>query len=170
MKLSISNATASDARALAALRTSVAHGMTQRFGAGDWSATPTEPDVVQQLSASRVLVARRDGEMIGTVRLARAKSWAIDASKFTPVTTALYVLGLAVVPEAREQGVGRCLMEAAKEAARAEPADALWLDAYEHIAGAGPFYLKCGFRQVGRTSYREMPLMFYEWLCEGRYA
>lgn len=164
MKPSISVATANDANALAALRTTVARDMTHRFGAGEWSAIPTETDVVQQLCASQVLVARRDGEIIGTVRLARAKSWAIDASKFTPVATALYVLGLAVSPEAREQGVGRCLMEAAKEAARVEPADALWLDAYEHIAGAGPFYRKCGFQPVGRTLYREMPLMFYEWL------
>jgi ribosomal protein S18 acetylase RimI-like enzyme len=92
--------------------------------------------------------------------------WAIDASAFTPVTTALYVLGLAVAPDSRGRGVGRSLMDAAKHAARVEPAEALWLDAYEHEAGAGPFYLKCGFRQVGRTKYRQMPLVYYEWLTE----
>jgi GNAT superfamily N-acetyltransferase len=61
--------------------------------------------------------------------------------------------------------VGRQLMEAAKEAAKSRPAQALWLDAYDHQAGAGPFYMKCGFRQVGRTSYRKMPLIYYEWLA-----
>ena len=164
MKPSISIATVNDASALVALRTCVAHNMTQRFGEGAWSAAPGDADVIQQVSASLVLVAHYDKKIVGTVRLARAKPWAIDASTFTPVITALYVLGLAVSPDVRGQGVGRCLMEAAKDAARAEPADALWLDAYEHAAGAGPFYLKCGFRQVGRTSYREMPLTFYEWL------
>ena len=161
---SIAVATASDAGALASLRTAVARDMARQFGEGEWSASPSDADVLQQLSASRVLVARSDTDIIGTVRLARARPWAIDASMFTPVATALYVLGLAVSPDARGRGVGRSLMDAAKEAARSEPAGALWLDAYEHAAGAGPFYLKCGFRQVGRTSYREMPLLFYEWL------
>jgi GNAT superfamily N-acetyltransferase len=164
VKSSVSLATSSDAGALAALRTSVARDMSQQFGEGAWSATPSEAEVTQQLSASHVLVARREPEIIGTVRLARAIPWAIDSSSFTPVASALYVLGLAVIPEARGQGVGRQLMEAAKATARAESAGALWLDAYEHAAGAGPFYLKCGFRQVGRTLYRETPLIYYEWL------
>jgi len=162
--VSIAVAIPSDAAALAALRTDVARDMTQRFGEGAWSAAPIEPDVARQVSESRVLVARRGAELVGTVRLVRALASAIDTSAFTQVTTALYVLGLAVVPTARGQGVGRCLMDAAKDAARAWPAQALWLDAYEHSAGAGPFYLKCGFRAVGRTTYREMPLTFYEWL------
>jgi len=166
VKPTISVATTSDAGALVALRAHVARNMAQQYGEGEWSAFPSDADVLQQVRALRVLVARRDGEIIGTVRMALAKPWAIDASMFTPVATALYVLGLAVSPDARGRGVGRSLMEAAKEFASAEPADALWLDAYEHRAGAGPFYLKCGFRQVGRTSYREMPLMFYEWLSQ----
>ena len=168
MKTSISIATENDARGLAALRTVVARDMTRQFGEGAWSVSPSDADVIQQLNASIVLVAHREAEIFGTVRLARAKPWAIDASMFTPVATAFYVLGLAVSPDTRGEGVGRSLMEAAKDAARMEPADALWLDAYEHPAGAGPFYMKCGFRQVGRTSYREMPLMFYEWLTEFR--
>ena len=164
MKVSIAVATLSDAAALAALRTDVARDMTQRFGEGAWSAAPIEPDVARQVNMSRVLVARRGAEIVGTIRLVRALAEAIDTSAFTQVTTALYVLGLAVAPTARSQGVGRCLMDAAKDTARAWPAQALWLDAYEHSAGAGPFYLKCGFRAVGRTTYREMPLIYYEWL------
>ncbi len=164
MTVSISLATSGDAGALAVLRASVARDMTQRFGEGGWSAIPSQADVAQQLNASLVLIARHDGEIVGTVRLARALPWAIDSSAFTQAAKAFYVLGLAVAPAARGQGVGRSLMEAAKETARAESAEALWLDAYEHNAGAGPFYLKCGFRQVGRTKYRETPLSYYEWL------
>jgi ribosomal protein S18 acetylase RimI-like enzyme len=88
----------------------------------------------------------------------------IDSESFTKVDTALYVLGLAVSPEARRQGIGRDLMEAAKESARSWPADALWLDAYDHVAGAGAFYQSCGFRAVGPSSKGEIPLIFYEWL------
>src|SRR6185436_6959298 len=102
-----------------------------------------------QLRASHVLVARRSADLVGTVRLARALPWAIDSESFTPVDTALYVLGLAVSPQARGQGIGRSLIEAAKASARAWPAQALWLDAYQHDAGAGGFYEKCGFRALG---------------------
>lgn len=165
MTPSISIASLSDARALAALRTSVAQGMTQKFGEGHWSAFPSKVEVVRQIRASHVLVARCGGDIVGTVRLATAKPWAIDSISFTQVKTPLYVLGLAVSPDCRGQGVGRELMEAAKATTRSLHAEALWLDAYEHSAGAGPFYLKCGFRKVGQTKYRQVPLIYYEWLA-----
>ena len=160
----ISVAKSSEARALATLRATVAEEMTQQFGEGHWSPRPCKAEVVRQLRASHVLVAHRDEVIVGTVRLARALPWAIDASAFTPVTTALYVLGLAVAPDCRGKGIGRLLMDAAKDTARSWHAQALWLDAYEHRAGAGPFYLKCGFRKVGGTKYREVPLVYFEWL------
>jgi GNAT superfamily N-acetyltransferase len=161
---SISVATLGQARALVALRSAVARGMTEQFGAGHWSACPSKAEVLRQLRASHVLVARRDVELIGTVRLVRALPWAIDSSAFTPVAKPWYVLGLAVAPQYRGQGVGRELMEAAKQPARTWGAQALWLDAYEHEAGAGPFYLKCGFRKIGRTQHGAVPLSLFEWL------
>ena len=169
-KASISVATPRDALALVKLRAAVARGMTQKFGEGHWSVSPSKAEVVRQVRASHVLVARRDAQLIGTVRLITARPWAIDSSCFTPVASALYVLGLAVAPEARGQKVGRDLMEAAKNVARAWPIDALWLDAYDHSAGAGSFYMTCGFRKVGRTQYREVPLIYYEWLTSPRGA
>jgi GNAT superfamily N-acetyltransferase len=138
--------------------------MTRKFGEGHWSTHSSEEEVVQQMGVSHVMVARRQRKIIGTVRLATAQPSAIDASAFTPVASALYVLGLGVAPEFRGQGVGIQLMEAAKAAARSWQADALWLDAYSHIAGAGPFYLRCGFREVGPSAYQEVSLIFYEWL------
>lgn len=139
--------------------------MTEKFGPGPWSAFPSKTDVVRQLRASHVLVARRNEDIIGTVRLARVLPGVIDSGAFTPVETALYVFGLAVAAEARGQGIGRQLMETAKAAARSWPADALWLDAYDHAAGAGGFYIECGFRPVGPSARGEVPLHFYEWLA-----
>ena len=45
-------------------------------------------------------------------------------------------------------------------------ADALRLDAYDSPAGAGDFYLKCGFKERGRVVYRGDPLVYYELLLE----
>ena len=44
----------------------------------------------------------------------------------------------------------------------ASAADAIRLDAYDAEAGAGEFYVKCGFREVGRVAYRGVPLTYYE--------
>jgi len=162
---SISRARRSDAPGLVALRSAVAEEMTREFGAGHWSACPSYADVVRQLRASHVLVARSESQLIGTVRLVRAMPWAIDASSFTPVMEPLYVLGLAVSPAWRERGIGRQLIDAAKDTARSWGAQALWLDAYQHRAGAGSFYVKCGFRKVGATRYRESALFYFEWLA-----
>jgi hypothetical protein len=54
------------------------------------------------------------------------------------------------------------LLKEAEATARAWPADALRLDAYDAEAGAGPFYEKCGFREVGRVSYKRNPLVYFE--------
>jgi GNAT superfamily N-acetyltransferase len=167
-RIAISVARMSEARALAAMRSAVARDMTEKFGEGHWSTRPSKAEVVRQLRASHVLVARQGAEVIGTVRLARALPWAIYSIAFTPVAKPVYVLGLAVAPECRGRGVGQQLMDAAKDTAGSWGAQALWLDAYEHEAGAGPFYAKCGFRRVGRTKYREVPLSYFEWLAPCR--
>ncbi len=36
------------------------------------------------------------------------------------------------------------------------------LDAYDAPAGAGEFYRKFGFSEMGRTSYRGTPLVYFE--------
>jgi GNAT superfamily N-acetyltransferase len=154
-----------DARELRHLRTAVAKDMTLRFGEGEWSAAPSEAAVLRQLRASRVLVARQREQIVGNLRLITAMPWAFDSSAFTRVSTALYVLGLAVSPDAQGQGIGSQLMQAARDATITWPAEALWLDAYDHPAGAGAFYRRCGFREVGTTHFGKIPLRYFEWLA-----
>ncbi len=55
-------------------------------------------------------------------------------------------------------------MERASALAREWPADAIRLDAYDAGAGAGAFYLACGYREVGRVTYRGVPLVYFETL------
>ena len=55
-------------------------------------------------------------------------------------------------------------MDDAVRIAREKKADAIRLDAYDAPAGAGGFYVKCGFHEVGRVIYRDNPLIYYELL------
>ena len=64
----------------------------------------------------------------------------------------------------QRKGVGRLLLKKAEELARAWPADAIRLDSFDAAAGAGPFYAKCGYREVGRVTYKQDPLLYFELL------
>jgi ribosomal protein S18 acetylase RimI-like enzyme len=83
---------------------------------------------------------------------------------FTRVEQALYLHDMAVTPRAQRRGIGRQMLEEAKEIAASWPAQSIRLDAYDADAGAGGFYGRCGFREVGRVTYRKTPLVYYELL------
>ncbi len=100
--------------------------------------------------------------MVGTLNLQTKKPWAIDVTYFTPVKKALYLVSMAVIPAMQRRGIGQLLLREAAKQARAWPADALRLDAFDSDAGAGAFYAKCGFRETGRTTYRNAPLIYFE--------
>ncbi len=162
MKLSFSTATQADASTLALLHTAVAEELTRRHGRGPWSAATTEKGVLFGLRHSHIVIARKGKNIVGTLRLATKKPWAIDVSYFTPVKKALYLTHMAVVPTMQRQGIGHSLLKEAVKQARAWPADAIRLDAFDADAGAGAFYAKCGLREVGRVIYRKAPLIYFE--------
>src|ERR1044071_7302214 len=97
-------------------------------------------------------------------RLATRKPWAIDTGYFTPVKRPLYLTGMAVSVTHQGQGLGRLALDDARAVARAWPADAIRLDAYDAVAGAGAFYVRCGFTECGRVTYKGDPLVYYELL------
>lgn len=162
MNFSFDVATESDAPAIAAVRSAAAQRLTAVYGRGHWSSCPTERAVLRALGTSRVLVARAGKDIVGTVRLATGKPWAIDVAYFQPTLHPLYLHDLAVLPSSQRNGLGRLLLEQAVAVARAWPSDAIRLDAYDSEAGAGPFYTRCGFREVGRVVYRKVPLVYFE--------
>jgi GNAT superfamily N-acetyltransferase len=167
MKLVFAVAINSDAAALAALHGAVAEDLTRKFGRGFWSSAPSERGVLNELRKpkfSRILIARTSRGIIGTLRLATKKPWAIDIAYFTPATKPLYLTGMAVHPDFQRQGIGRLVLKEAEAAARAWPADAIRLDAFNAEAGAGGFYAKCGFREVARVTYKRDPLIYFEML------
>ena len=165
MKLTFAAATNSDAALLAALHGAVAADLTRRFGQGAWSSAQSERGVLAGLRRpqfSRTVIARSNRRIAGTLRLARKKPWAIDIAYFTEAERPLYLTGMAVCPELQGKGIGRLLLKEAEAVARAWPADAIRLDAFDAAAGAGAFYAKCGFREVARVTYKKSPLVYFE--------
>jgi GNAT superfamily N-acetyltransferase len=164
MRLRIKTGTAHDAATLAALHTAVAENLTHLHGRGPWSSKTSEKGVLYAMRTSRVFVVREGTEIVATLRLTTKKPWAIDTSYFTPCQKQLYLLAMAVIPARQRQGIGRWCMEEAKKVVKAWPADGVRLDAYDSGAGAGRFYARCGCAEVGRVSYRDTPLIYYEYL------
>jgi GNAT superfamily N-acetyltransferase len=165
MKLTFAAANKSDAAALAALHHAVAEHLTQEYGHGRWSSAPTKRGVLNRMRQpkfSRILIARDRGHIVATLRLATKKPWAIDTAYFTKADRPLYLTGMATHPSLQGMGVGRLLLQEAEAAASAWPADTIRLDAFDAPAGAGPFYAKCGFREVARVKYKGNPLVYFE--------
>jgi len=167
MKLTFATASASVAPEIAALRTAASARLTEKFGHGPWSAASTERAVLRELTRpkfERTLTAKAGSVIVAALHLQTKKPWAIDTAYFTQAERALYLVSMAVLPSWQGQGAGRMLLDEAVSVAKEWPAHALRLDAWDAAAGAGPFYKKCGFKEVGRVVYREVPLVYYEFL------
>ena len=151
-----------EAAAIAAMRVAAADRLTKEFGDGHWSAHTNEAAVLRDMKTSRVLVIRDRGSVVGTLTLQTKKPWAIDVSFFTPCEKPLYLINMAVAPDRQRSGIGRALLDEAMIVARSVPADSIRLDAYDLPAGAGDFYRKCGYRNVGGKLFRGVPLLYFE--------
>jgi GNAT superfamily N-acetyltransferase len=168
MAMSFQFATDADIAALLKLRLAVDADQARRFGDDRWWTTISEKSVARGLKSSRVVVARRRGLIIGALRMETKKPWAIDLRYFTPVRRAVYLHDVNVEPGLQRSGIGRKLVARAKTVARKWPVDAVRLDAYDGPSGGAPFYRKCGFTEVGRTVYRGVPLVYFEFVFPGK--
>ena len=112
MKLVFAAATNRDAAALAALHCAVAQGLTRQFGQGFWSSATTERGVLSNMRMpkfSRILIARANrranAQIVGTLRLATKKPWAIDTAYFTAATRPLYLTAWPSIPTSSARGL-----------------------------------------------------------------
>jgi len=164
MRIRLQRATASDAADLVSLRVAVNQKLISEYGAGYWAAGATEKSVLFTMRRASVFIARHRGRPVATLALSTRKPWAIDKKYFHPSEKPLYLTGMAVHPDQQRNGIGRQCVDEARKIAEKWPSDAIRLDAYDVEAGAGEFYRKCGFREVGRTVYRLAPLIYFEML------
>lgn len=162
LPVSVRPAAEADSTAIAALRTRAGMHLAKRYGLRP--SCVTEKSVLRAMATSRVLVAHTRGVIVATLRLATKKLWAIDLTYFTIVPGALYLHDMAVEPSRQGNRLGRALVEKAIAQARAWPSQAIRLDAYDAVHGAGGFYARCGFVEVGRATYRKAPLIYFELL------
>lgn len=161
-------ATPADAGAVAAVRNAAASDLTSRYGTGGWSNNTSERGVLFDMRRGTVYLATHDGCPVATLMLSTRKPWAIDKSYFSPSTKPLYLTAMAILPEYQRQGVGRQCLDQAADYARSWPADTIRLDAWDHASGAGEFYSKCGYREVGRAAYRGAALVYFELHLQAR--
>jgi len=162
--LKFRDATPDDVPLIAALQNAVSGALTGKFGEGHWSALVTERGTALAQRHARVRVGRSGKRILTVLRLAQKKPWAIGAAYFTAVKRPLYLTGMAVSVAHQGQGLGRLALDDAAAVARAWPAEAIRLDAYDALAGAGGFYRRCGYEERGRVVYRGTALAYYELL------
>jgi ribosomal protein S18 acetylase RimI-like enzyme len=166
INVSIYLATTDDAADIAEVITEAAQDLTDKHGEGHWSAVATKKGITISMSKARVLVAKIDNKVVGTLRLTASRPWVIDPAYFTPVHRPIYLVDMAVRPGYQRIGVGRALIEQAKAMAAALTGDSIRLDAYEGVAGACGFYEKCGFTEMGHILYKKVPHVYFEWLIQ----
>jgi hypothetical protein len=87
-------ATPADAPAVVEIRVAASRELTAQHGRGHWSSEPTERGIVADLRQSKVLIAWRGRDAIGTFRLSTRKPWAIDRSYFTDCKRAIYLTSM----------------------------------------------------------------------------
>jgi GNAT superfamily N-acetyltransferase len=165
MRVKLQVATAGDIADLMSLRTAVNQRLMAQYGKGFWSSSGmTEKGALFAMRSSSVYIARDRGRLIATLALSTRKPWAIDKSYFSASERPLYLTSMEVAPDEQRKGVGRRCIDEVRRIAKKWPSDAIRLDAWDAEVGAGEFYRKCGFREVGRASYRNAPLIYYEML------
>ncbi len=164
MRLEFRLAETKDVSELVSLRMAANERLTAQFGKGVWSGRVTEKGVLFGMRRSKVYVAVDRDKIVGALSLSTRKPWAIDKSYFSASEAPLYLTDMVVDPLRQRKGIGRRCIEEAKRVARGWPSDALRLDAFDAEAGAGEFYGKCGFDEVGRVVYKGTPLIYFEML------
>jgi GNAT superfamily N-acetyltransferase len=164
MRVTLRPATADDAVDLARMREAVNQKLRADFGEGFWAGKATERAALCDIRLCQVFVARYRGRIVASLALQWKKPWAIDRSFLTPGRKSLFLTRMGVDPEHQRKGLGRQCLDQAQILARQQNAASVCLDACDCPAGAGPFYAKCGFRELGRTVYKSVPLIYFETL------
>lgn len=145
MALTIRAATPADAAAI--LRVYMESAMHHRELAPDRYLIPAEPEILERYGEpptahSTTLVAIDNGEIVGFVE-ARLQP---PVDPMHRPTLFCHILEIAVSADRRSEGIGRALMSAITDWARAAGAEFLSLEYLASNVRAAAFYERLGFR------------------------
>jgi GNAT superfamily N-acetyltransferase len=164
LRVNLQIATPEDVSELVSLRNATNQHLRSQYANPPGTGQATEKGALFGMRRGSVFIARNRNRLIATLTLSTRKPWAIDTKYFSPSKRPLYLTSMAVRPDHQRKGIGKLCLDEARPIAKEWPSDAIRLDAYDDESGAGEFYRKCGFREVGRATYRNMPLIYYEML------
>jgi RimJ/RimL family protein N-acetyltransferase len=145
-KLVIRPAVPNDASALIAVKKSYIEGSdTIPLLVSEYkNSLEQEKALIERLNSSEnsiLLIAEQDGKIIGNVDL-------IGSERSRTSHTAM--LGIGLLLEARNRGIGSIMMKAAIDWARKNPAlELIWLDTYSSNLTGITLYNKIGFKAAG---------------------
>lgn len=149
--MELRTATPADAAALARLGTD---SFVAKFGhlyvpddlANFLAGSHSEAKVAKEIAdpAMRVMLAERDGHLLGYCKLVMACGWPEHAR----AQDVIELKQLYTAPEATGQGIGAALMDWALTEAAAFGAGEVQLSVYSDNAGAQKFYARYGFEKV----------------------
>jgi len=138
-------------------------GPQPRSGPGSWRIEATSPahaEIVAAIAEASLPPGPESWTGVAVAQLLHdpaSRSWIVlDGDEPVGVLLARQaggeaeILSVAVLPQARRQGVGRALMEHALQALT--EADATFLEVAADNAGALALYRRCGFEPVGRRN------------------
>ena len=138
----------------------------RRHGIDQWDETYPSLRIVEEDARSRTLfVAREDGRCVASVCLND-----IQPAEYRPLPwrytegRALVVHRLCVLPERQRHGVGRRLMEFAREFAREHGFACIRLESYVGAPRAMTMYEGLGYQRVGQVRFprRRLPFECFE--------
>ncbi|AOR77860.1 GNAT family N-acetyltransferase [Novosphingobium resinovorum] len=149
--MELRTATPADAAALARLGTD---SFVAKFGhlyvpddlANFLAGSHSEAKVAKEIAdpAMRVMLAERDGHLLGYCKLVMACGWPEHARSGNVIE----LKQLYTAPEATGQGIGAALMDWALTEAAAFGAGEVQLSVYSDNPGAQKFYARYGFEKV----------------------
>jgi diamine N-acetyltransferase len=131
-----------DTYATEGIRPSVAREVLAAFSEQATDAALADP-------LARLIVAERDGHLIGFAQLRLGSSQPLAPAGRQAELARLYVQA----PFAG-RGLGRALLAAAEQCALEAEANVLWLQVWVHNARARAFYARCGFVDCGQVWYQ----------------
>jgi ribosomal protein S18 acetylase RimI-like enzyme len=132
--ISLRRATAADVPRLTELVHGAYSHYVERIGG---PPRPMTDDYAQVVRSHRVIVADRDGEIVGLVVLG------VDDEGF-------YIDNVAVDPSDQGSGVGRALLERAEDAARDAGFDSIYLYTHERMTENIALYERIGYVEFDR--------------------